>query len=158
MFISNLTIYPIKSCAGVDLKSCELTRFGLRDDRRWMLIDRAGRFQSQRQFAKLATVQPTPVRNDRNQTIAVTATAPGMPKLYCPINKNGDIVHATVWEQKVKGCRDQGIRAARWFEVLLGVREGTLRFVYCDDSVRRQVPQKYAISRNDVTGFADGFP
>jgi uncharacterized protein YcbX len=42
--LSELYVYPIKSCAGISLGSAELCTTGLRHDRRWMLVDDTGEF------------------------------------------------------------------------------------------------------------------
>jgi hypothetical protein len=42
--LSELYVYPIKSCAGISLGSAELSTTGLRHDRRWMLVDDTGEF------------------------------------------------------------------------------------------------------------------
>lgn len=46
--ISNLTLYPIKSCRGIDLREATVTTFGLRHqqvhDRQWMVVDSDGQF------------------------------------------------------------------------------------------------------------------
>ncbi|KIW73821.1 hypothetical protein PV04_01909 [Phialophora macrospora] len=42
--ITDLRIYPIKSCRGIRLKSAKLTRQGLEMDRRWMFIDSQNKF------------------------------------------------------------------------------------------------------------------
>ncbi|WP_197486037.1 MOSC N-terminal beta barrel domain-containing protein, partial [Oleiphilus sp. HI0061] len=42
--ISALNIHPVKSLGPVSLSEVEIDRFGLRFDRRFMLVDDAGRF------------------------------------------------------------------------------------------------------------------
>eukprot|EP00501_MAST-03F_sp_TOSAG23-6_P001762 GSMAST32.ASY1.ANO1.1839.1 assembled CDS len=162
--VTNLIVYPIKSCGGYSVSSVELTRTGLRDDRRWMLINEEGRFQTQRQYPRLALVTATPVR-ENNRTIAVLATAPGMPRLVAPIVKDAPIVDGRVklWDTSVIGARDQGAAPASWFCKFLGVSNQSLRLIYCDDNVKNYVPENYAVNKNkdkalDLRGFADGFP
>jgi hypothetical protein len=38
VWVQSLWVYPIKSCAGVRVSSASLTRFGLRHDRRWLIV------------------------------------------------------------------------------------------------------------------------
>ena len=52
--VSGLSVYPVKSFAGVDQMSMHLTRDGPEYDRRWMLVDERGRFLTQRQLPKMA--------------------------------------------------------------------------------------------------------
>ena len=42
MLVSQVNIYPIKSCAGITLDSADSSATGLRHDRRWMLVDETG--------------------------------------------------------------------------------------------------------------------
>ncbi|KAI1611644.1 MOSC N-terminal beta barrel domain-containing protein [Exophiala viscosa] len=42
--ITDLRVYPIKSCRGISVKSAQLTRQGLELDRRWMFIDSKHKF------------------------------------------------------------------------------------------------------------------
>ena len=46
--LSSLYVYPIKSCAGIAVEEWKVDERGLRHDRRWMLVDEAGNFMSQR--------------------------------------------------------------------------------------------------------------
>ncbi|HEX8884461.1 MAG TPA: MOSC domain-containing protein, partial [Noviherbaspirillum sp.] len=60
--LSQLVFYPIKSCAGISLSSATLTGAGLMHehiyDREWMLVDDAGNFLSQREYPKMALIEP----------------------------------------------------------------------------------------------------
>ena len=57
--LSGITVYPIKSAGGIALQEWEVDRFGLRYDRRWMVVDQTGEFLSQRSHPRLALVTPT---------------------------------------------------------------------------------------------------
>ena len=52
-----ITVYPVKSCRGIALTRARVERRGLANDRRWMVIDDAGRFVTQREEARLALVE-----------------------------------------------------------------------------------------------------
>jgi uncharacterized protein len=54
MHLQDITIYPIKSFAGIDLTESEVSERGLLYDRNWMLVDKQGKFISQREFPKLS--------------------------------------------------------------------------------------------------------
>lgn len=56
MHVTGLFVYPIKSCGGVSLQQAEVTRSGLRHDRRLMVVDAEGRFLSQRTHPRLGRV------------------------------------------------------------------------------------------------------
>ncbi|HVE53730.1 MAG TPA: MOSC N-terminal beta barrel domain-containing protein, partial [Ramlibacter sp.] len=54
--IARLFVYPVKSCAGVELMQAELTEAGLDLDRAWMVVDEAGEFVTQRELPRMALV------------------------------------------------------------------------------------------------------
>ena len=54
--LSALNIYPVKGLKGIALKEARCTQRGLEHDRRWMVVDAEGRFLSQREQPKMATV------------------------------------------------------------------------------------------------------
>ena len=60
--IAELWIYPVKSCAGIAVQQARLSRHGLEWDRHWMVVDAEGLFVSQREYPRMALVQPRPAR------------------------------------------------------------------------------------------------
>jgi uncharacterized protein YcbX len=46
--LTGLTVYPIKSAAGISAERWEVDSFGLRHDRRWMVVDQDGEHVTQR--------------------------------------------------------------------------------------------------------------
>ena len=56
MHISELHIYPIKSCGGTALTRAQLTKRGLQADRLLMLVDEEGVFITQREADNLRNV------------------------------------------------------------------------------------------------------
>ena len=57
--LTGLNIYPIKSARGIPLAESAVDEFGLRYDRRWMVVDESGLFLSQRSHSRLALVVPS---------------------------------------------------------------------------------------------------
>ena len=57
MKISRLTVYPLKSCKGIDVKHARLTETGFEWDRCFCVIDKDGEFISQRTVPELALVE-----------------------------------------------------------------------------------------------------
>ena len=85
--ISELNIFPIKSCAGVKLESIEVGMRGLQFDRRYALMEapddassnrKGGIIVTIRQQPKLVTVKPKLVRDEVG---AVEVEAEGMPSI-----------------------------------------------------------------------------
>ena len=52
--IQSIHVYPVKSLAGVEVQEWELDAWGLRGDRRYMLVDERGLFMSQRSHPAMA--------------------------------------------------------------------------------------------------------
>jgi uncharacterized protein len=81
--VAALHIHPVKSLRAVDVAQADVTAMGFAGDRRWMLIDAAGRFVSQREDPQLAQLvarlSPTGVvlTLPDGQTVAVPT--PTMP-------------------------------------------------------------------------------
>ncbi|MCB2030574.1 MAG: MOSC domain-containing protein, partial [Rhodoferax sp.] len=56
--IARLFIYPVKSCAGVELTEAILTETGLDLDRSWMVVEDGGMFVTQREQPRMALIRP----------------------------------------------------------------------------------------------------
>lgn len=54
--ISEIWIYPVKSCRGIQLKSASTTKTGFQYDRQFMLVDNSGKFITQRQQPMLSQI------------------------------------------------------------------------------------------------------
>lgn len=148
MHLSALTIYPIKSCAGLSPISWEVDTFGLRYDRRWMVTTPRGEFITQRECPALALVRPE-IREPH-----LRITAPGMPELVIALHPmGGRPVSTMIWEDEVAVVAPDH-QADDWFSRVVG-QEAVL--AYMPDSVVREVDRDRA-PRGGRTGFADGFP
>lgn len=146
--LSGLRFYPIKSCRGVRLDRAEVGPRGLRDDRRWMLVDDEGRFLSQRRHPRMCLVRPE-VEEGR-----LTARAPGMEPLRLPGQEEGERVPVEIWDDRTEAV-DLGPAAARWFSDFLGVSCRLVR--HASDAVRT-VASDHAGPGTAEVAFADGFP
>ena len=81
--LTELNLYPIKSCAGIALREAILTAAGLMSehiyDREWMVVDTQGEFITQRNHPKLALITP------RIKADTLELRAPGMLRLEIPL-------------------------------------------------------------------------
>jgi uncharacterized protein YcbX len=146
--LTGLNIYPIKAVRGIALDQSEVDEFGLRYDRRWMVVDESGGFLSQRSHARLALVAPS-IRGD-----ALCVDAPGMDTLELPLHPV-DIVATTVsvWDDTCTATW-VGEPAARWFSRFL---ECDCSLVHMSDRYVRPADPAFAPAGSRVS-FADGFP
>jgi len=146
--LTGLTVYPIKSAAGIAAETWPVDEFGLRHDRRWMLVDESGDALTQRDCPRLALVRPV-IEGDR-----LFVTAPGSPPLDLPLAPPGAVTTmVTVWDDRCVAWW-MGERAARWFSEAVGT---TCSLVYMPDSTIRPADPAYAPPGVRVS-FADGFP
>ena len=149
MRVTSLTIHPVKACAGVPVQRATLDDTGLLLDRRWMIVDAAGRFVTQRTHPALALVAVA-VHDDH-----VSMEAPGHAPLALPLAAADDAPRrvVTVWDDTVS-ARDASSDASAWVRSALGF-DGAVVWVPTEDS--RQVDRRFA-RPGDRVGFADGFP
>jgi uncharacterized protein len=59
--VASLHLYPIKGVRAVNVAEASVEPAGFADDRRWMIVDADGRFLSQREVPKLATLVAEPI-------------------------------------------------------------------------------------------------
>ena len=148
MRLASIHIYPLKAARAVDLEESFVEPWGLGGDRRWLLVDRKGRFISQREEPSLARVVVQPgagsisVSADGGPGLAVTRPPAGAP-----------LLKVTVWSSALLAAAACPAADA-WFSAYLG---GPVRLVYLDDPTRRPVDPQYG-RNGDVVSFADGYP
>ncbi len=145
--VSELYIYPVKSCRGIPLQRAEVEAFGLAHDRRWMLIDNEGVMLTQRKHARMCLIQP-----EITET-GLRLHAEGMPALEVNYPDRANTVKARVWHDDVQAL-DAGEAAAKWFSDFL---DTACRLVYFPQDEVRQVDLDYA-RPGERTAFSDGFP
>lgn len=145
--VSELAIYPVKSMRQVPLKSATIEMGGLKNDRRWMVVDVNGRMITQRQQSRLCLIQPELT----NQGIRLHT--PGFADLQVTIPSANKTRMVTVWRDSCTAY-DAGEESAQWLSKFLGVECG---LVYFPENEVRVVDQAYA-QQGDRTAFSDGFP
>ncbi|HNJ70848.1 MAG TPA: MOSC N-terminal beta barrel domain-containing protein [bacterium] len=146
--ISDLRIYPIKSCKGFSVPSVTLDAYGFTDDRRFMIVDTSGRFVTAREVNPLLWIEPS------IESGILYMRAPGMELFATPIHlMPQSIVRVTVWEDTCEAW-DCGGAPAEWLSQFLGAR---YRLVRMQPQFLRPVDRKYAVA-DDHVSFADAYP
>lgn len=146
--ISQLLIYPVKSCAPVALDRALLTDQGLDCDRAWMVVDERGEFLSQREYPRLALVQPQMRATD------MVLRAPGMLPLHLSLDGVEAPARVSLWDEDIAAW-DMGALAAQWFSDFLGRPARVVRF---DPEVERPSSRRWTGGRTALNQFSDGFP
>lgn len=151
--IARLFVYPIKSCAGVELPEVLLTETGLEFDRAWMVVDAQGEFVTQRELPRMALVQPT------LKHMEMVLRAPGMLALHVAFDRVEKPVRVKVWRDEV-AAYDMGDIAAQWFSDFLTEpgKPQALRLVRFDPEQKRLSNLKWTGGIEAENQFADGFP
>ena len=154
--LTELNLYPIKSCAGIALREATITPAGLMSehifDREWMVIDEAGNFMTQRAHPRMALITP------RIKTDTLELRAPGMLRLEIPLGlpapEDERTLTARVWDDEVPAydCDDT---TATWFSKFLGTPCRLVRF---HAEAKRQASAKWTGGVDAPTLFSDGFP
>lgn len=146
--LASLTVYPVKSAAGLSVRSWQVDSFGLQHDRRWMVTDVRGRQVTQRERPGLALVRPSL----GNGTFRLSA--PDMPVIELPLSPSGSAgAKATVWGDVCEAV-PMDTQVSGWFSRYLSI---PCTLVYMPEATHRPVDPAYG-SPDARVSFADAFP
>ena len=154
--LTELTIYPIKSCAGISLQEATITETGLMSgllhDREWMVVDTQGQFVSQRMQPSMAVIIPH-IYGDM-----MTLHASKMPPLEIPLTQpdpdNTPSANVRVWRDTVKAY-DCGDVAAAWMSQALSAECRLVRF---HPQASRIANIKWTAGIEAPNMFSDSYP
>lgn len=148
--LSGLYIYPIKSLGGISIKNAEIEKRGLQYDRRWMLIDEAGTFITQRKYHNLALLQVTIA----NEQLVITHKSDPARTISFPIGEQtGEKINVTIWDDQCAGI-EVSTATSNWFSDFLEMK---VKLVEMPEHEDRKVDSRYAIEE-EIVSFADGYP
>jgi uncharacterized protein YcbX len=152
--LTQLLLYPIKSCAGLAVGAATLLESGLAaegvHDREWMLVTEEGQFLTQREFPRMALVRPRPDGG------ILRVSAPGLDELLLPLAADEGAAprQVRIWDDVVEAS-DCGDAAASWFGQAIGAHCRLVRF---RRDVVRPTSVKWTGGVPSRTRFADGYP
>jgi uncharacterized protein len=144
--IVSLHVYPVKACGGIEVPRADVEARGLAGDRRWMIVDDAGHFLTQREHPELCMVR-TAFAGD-----ALTLTYQGRALEVPRASAVGERMRVTVWSSEVEAVEHTAARA-----FVSGVVGRAARLVYMPDDTRRAVTSARGLP-GDIVSFADGYP
>jgi uncharacterized protein YcbX len=143
--VTSLTIYPVKSCAGIRVDRFRCLREGPEWDREWMITGKENRtFVTQREVPKLALIQPE--LDDKELRLTAANTAP----VAIPLALPGTPLSVQIWGESVPAL-DQGDEAARWISEFLGLPDLRLVRVTKENRARTGADPR-------TIRFADSYP
>jgi uncharacterized protein YcbX len=151
--LTELVLYPIKSCAGISVERARVTTAGLSalgvHDREWMLVTEDGQFLTQREHPRMALVTPA-VEAGR-----LLVNAPGTEPLALDLAAaDGAPRSVRIWDDTVAAA-DCGDGAAGWFSQVLG---SPCRLVRFRRDAQRPTSTKWTGGVAAQARFADGYP
>ena len=115
--IAALNVYPVKSCAGFSQDRVRVATRGLvattpsgsAGDREWMIVDRDGRFVSQREYPRLALIRTSL----EGGMLVLCDAGPRAARGVRSRHSNGATREVVVWNSHVP-AHDAGDVAAAW--------------------------------------------
>jgi hypothetical protein len=147
MTLSQINVYPVKGFRGIGLEEASCTDRGIQHDRRWMVVDAEGRFMTQREYPKMATVW-TDLDGD-----FLSLSAPDVGSVEVPLAPPpAPSMQVVVW-RSVCDALPASREADWWLTDYLGK---PCRLVYMPDDSERYSNPQYAGEGKRV-GFADGY-
>jgi hypothetical protein len=149
--LAGLFVYPLKSAGGIAVSEAAVDELGLACDRRWMLVDDAGRFMSQRTHPAMALLR---VAMDDGVLRVTVKDDPGRGALELPVapaEHSGAHEEFFVWHNN-RYAVDCGADAAAWFGDYMGVRCRVMR------AVQPPGRERVDVSGKVLAGFADAEP
>lgn len=154
--LTELNLYPIKSCAGIALRQATVTAAGLMSehiyDREWMVVNGKGEFLTQREHPEMALIRP------RIKADTLELRAPGMLALEIPLDlpdpDEAPTIEVGIWNDKVKAY-DCDLTTATWFSNFLGEPCRLVRF---HPHAERHANPDWTGGRDVPALFSDGYP
>ena len=148
MRVTDLFIYPLKSCGCITLKEARIAARGFEHDRRWMLIDENRTYINQIMQPRLACISP------RFTSGGVQLQAPQMETLIIPYEPETAQVLTVKVLKKFCEAVVVNMQASHWFSDFL---HQSCQLVYMPETTHRPVNPHYALNQ-DIVSFANGYP
>ena len=139
--------FPVKSCRGEAVHSAIVEPWGLRGDRRWMVVDDEGTVITAREANRLVLVHP------EITVEGLRLTAPDLPVLEVATPDPGTQTPVALWSSRLDAV-PAGPEADAWLGKVLG---RPARLVHLDDPLKRPTNPEFG-EPHDRVSFADGYP
>lgn len=140
--------YPVKSLRGHAIDQARIERCGIVGDRRWMVVDRAGRFVTRREAPAMALVDVVADGDD----FVLSHPDIGACRVSPP-DRDAPTISATVWRDSLE-VRVAGADAAAFLSRAIG---RTVRLVHQAAADNRPVDPRFGHA-DDRVSLADGYP
>uniref|UniRef100_R4GD77 MOSC domain-containing protein n=1 Tax=Anolis carolinensis TaxID=28377 RepID=R4GD77_ANOCA len=155
--VTGVTLYPVKSCRGINLQRAQVTPLGLQSgdlrDRFWLVIKEDGHMVTARQEPQLVLI----VVNSENGQLILNA--PEMKELAIPIKtpKENPVKNCRVFGLDVEG-RDCGDEVAHWLTTFLNSEPYRLVHFETQMAPRKCEKIKIPFRPTDEVSYHDAAP
>jgi hypothetical protein len=149
--VAALHIYPVKSCRGIELQDALLGPRGFDGDREWMIVDRRGRFITQRTHPQLARIETS----FDGHELVLRHAAHG--SLVVPRHRplaSESLRQVSVWKDSV-AAHSCGPEAATWLSACIGTQ---VELVQAGAATQREPAEPWRNGVPAPVNFPDGFP
>lgn len=147
MHVAGIHLYPVKSLRGLAVETARLDALGLVGDRRFLVVDGAGRFLTQRVLPRMALVE-TALTDD-----ALVLGHPRHGSVSVGLDAGGEAARVEIWRDTVMAV-DCGAEVAAWLSAFL---QQACRLVRVGQEYARAVNPAKARPGDEVS-FADAYP
>lgn len=141
-------LYPVKSLRGVDVPHATVEPWGLRGDRRWLLLNPDGTYLTARDEHRMLGVTATPADDGAVRLVGLDGAT---LKVTPPVD--GEFTATST--SRLETVRLAAPEAHEWFSAQFG---RPLRLGWLDDPRRRSVSEQHGGLPGDVVNLADVGP
>jgi uncharacterized protein YcbX len=147
MNVTSLHVYPVKSLGGDAVSTADVEPWGLRDDRRWIVLQPDGRVVTAREEHRLLAITALPTVG------GIRLTTRDGQSIDIPRPIQGELIAASI--SRLQSVRSAGHEADAWLSEVLGSR---VRLAWLDDPRRRSVSLTHGGVEGDPLTLADAGP
>ncbi len=148
MVVASIHIYPVKSLAGLGVPEGEVEPWGLRHDRRWLVLSPDGGVLTARERPHMLGISANPLARG-----AIELTGRGRSTLSVEAPVDGELLPTAL--SRLESVRAAGREADEWLSHQLGDR---VRLGWLDDPRRRTVSAAHGGQPGDLLSLADAGP
>lgn len=148
MRLASIHLYPVKSLRGVDVTTAAVEPWGLRHDRRWLLLNPDGTYLTAREEHRMLGVGAMPRDGG---AVAVT----GLDGTTLEVKEPVDGEFAPTATSRLDTVRLAAPEAHEWFSAQFG---RPLRLGWLDDPRRRSVSEQHGGLPGDIVNLSDVGP
>jgi MOSC domain-containing protein len=146
--LAEIRVYPVKSLGGGSVAEADVEPWGLRHDRRFVVVEQDGTVLTAREEHELLAFGVSPAGDG-----GVEVTAPDGARLRVPAPRDGAELPVSL--SRLDCVRSAGAAADEWLSSRLG---RPVRLGFLDDPRRRPVSEAHGGRPGDVLNLSDAGP